>query len=81
MKRRPNKYVCGEPMRDFCETILEISESHKWFFVNGKAQHSVAIRNISLIVLISCFRSGRICRAEINPAWVEWMRSELEALT
>lgn len=61
---------------------MEIATFRGWFWYNplNKPVHSVAICNMSLSVIISLLRGGRIYRTTLNPDWVEFERRKFLAL-
>ncbi|MCP1273219.1 hypothetical protein NKW43_05910 [Gluconobacter albidus] len=77
---KPCKFLPGEALVLSGDSLLEIAESHKWFFHGARLMHSAALKNMSLTVVRTRISGGYIRRADLNPDWIEFERERFARL-
>ncbi|AAW62209.1 hypothetical protein [Gluconobacter oxydans] len=77
---KPRKFLPGEALALSGEALLEIAESHKWFFYGSRPMHSAALKNMSLVTVRGFLARGSIRRADLNPDWIAFERERFARL-
>ncbi|AQS90489.1 hypothetical protein A0U94_05390 [Gluconobacter albidus] len=77
---KPCKFLPGEALVLSGDALLEIAESHKWFFHGARLMHSAALKNMSLTVVRARIADGYIRRADLNPDWIVFERERFARL-